>query len=310
MKLFKNILYVLEETADHSSPMERGVSLAENSDADLTIIDVISHVPEPYMAEKSAYHERALESLVEPYRNRLRIITHVLTGTGFIEIIRAVLRNSHDLVIKPAENPDFMKRLFGSYDMHLLRKCPCPVWVMTSSEKPKYDRIMAAVDINPLMHEQGVQALNQEILEIAASLALADGASLHLAHAWEAYAETAMWVASDIPNESILAHTEEQYQRHLKGLHRLGEVLRDLIGTDDYDRLSPQFHLSKGPPRKKIAELAKQLQADLVVMGTVARTGIAGLIMGNTAETILDQLSCSVLAVKPPGFSTPVRLGP
>jgi len=43
-------------------------------------------------------------------------------------------------------------------------------------------------------------------------------------------------------------------------------------------------------------------------MGTVARTGIQGFIMGNTAENILNQLDCSVLAVKPPGFVTPVTL--
>jgi nucleotide-binding universal stress UspA family protein len=43
-------------------------------------------------------------------------------------------------------------------------------------------------------------------------------------------------------------------------------------------------------------------------MGTVARIGIPGLLIGNTAETILDQLDCSVLAVKPPGFVSPVAL--
>jgi nucleotide-binding universal stress UspA family protein len=53
--------------------------------------------------------------------------------------------------------------------------------------------------------------------------------------------------------------------------------------------------------------LAANLQADLVVMGTIARTGISGFIIGNTAESILDQLTCSVLAVKPPGFVTPVK---
>ena len=56
-----------------------------------------------------------------------------------------------------------------------------------------------------------------------------------------------------------------------------------------------------------IAPLAAGLGADLVVMGAVARTGISGLIIGNTAEAILDQLTCSVLAIKPAGFKTPVK---
>jgi nucleotide-binding universal stress UspA family protein len=41
-------------------------------------------------------------------------------------------------------------------------------------------------------------------------------------------------------------------------------------------------------------------------MGTVARTGVRGFIMGNTAETVLEQIDCSVLAIKPQGFVTPV----
>jgi nucleotide-binding universal stress UspA family protein len=43
-------------------------------------------------------------------------------------------------------------------------------------------------------------------------------------------------------------------------------------------------------------------------MGTVARTGIEGLLIGNIAETILRRVDSSVLAVKPHGFETPVRL--
>jgi len=58
-------------------------------------------------------------------------------GTGFLQIIRTVLRNGHDLVIKPAENPDFIERLFGSDDMHLLRKCPCPVWLTKPGKSRK-----------------------------------------------------------------------------------------------------------------------------------------------------------------------------
>ena len=54
--------------------------------------------------------------------------------------------------------------------------------------------------------------------------------------------------------------------------------------------------------------MASDIKADLVVMGTVARTGIPGYIVGNTAEMILSQIACAVLAVKPPGFTSPVTL--
>jgi nucleotide-binding universal stress UspA family protein len=46
---------------------------------------------------------------------------------------------------------------------------------------------------------------------------------------------------------------------------------------------------------------------DILVMGTVARTGIAGFIIGNTAENILQTVTCSLLARKPNGFISPVQ---
>jgi universal stress protein E len=80
------------------------------------------------------------------------------------------------------------------------------------------------------------------------------------------------------------------------------------LGQDAMDYIKPQGHLLKGAARKEVPALAKHLQVDCIVMGTVARTGVRGFIMGNTAETILEQIACSVLAIKPPGFVTPVTL--
>ena len=80
------------------------------------------------------------------------------------------------------------------------------------------------------------------------------------------------------------------------------------LGQDAMDYIKPQRHLLKGAARKEMPALAKHLQVDCILMGTVARTGVRGFIMGNTAETILEQIACSVLAVKPPGFVTPVTL--
>jgi len=308
MKQFKNILYVAEETVDQVSAVTRAVSMAENNQAGLTVMDVVPSVVDADFSDTVNHHKQKLESLIEPYRNRLRIQIDVLVGTIFLEVIRSVLRNEYDLVIKAAENPDFMKRLFGSVDMHLLRKCPCPVWLMKPPEKSKYNRVLAAVDFNPLQAIASERALNNEILDRAASFGLFDAASLHLVHAWEAFAEKAMLAHGDISSESVPAHVQQQYLIHQKELYSLGEALRDRIGIDAYNKLSPSFHLPKGPAKKVITPLAAELQADIVVMGTVARTGISGLIIGNTAEAILGQLTCSVLAIKPPGFKTLVKL--
>lgn len=69
-------------------------------------------------------------------------------------------------------------------------------------------------------------------------------------------------------------------------------------------------HLLKGDPAEVIASLTAKKRIDLIVMGTVGRTGIPGFLIGNTAETVLRQVNCSVLAVKPEGFVTPVKIEP
>lgn len=302
MNRFKNILFVVEEAVDETSAMERAVSLAESNRSRLTVLEVI-----PPQDDRTI-HAKAVEILIAPYRDRLGIRYDVLTGTSFLEVIRVVLRNGHDLVMKPAENPDFLKRLFGSDDMHLLRKCPCPVWIMKPPEKRRYSRILAAFDFNPLDPSPLEDGLNREILEIACTVALADSAALHLVHAWEAYAESLLISRGDTSAETVAAHVQNQYSLHQKGLYSLGEWLRNRFGPDAHDRLSLRYHLPKGPAKVWIPSVASGLEADLVVMGTVARTGISGLIIGNTAEAILEQLNCSVLAVKPPGFATPVTI--
>ncbi len=57
-----------------------------------------------------------------------------------------------------------------------------------------------------------------------------------------------------------------------------------------------------------VPKLAAEAQIDLIVMGTVARAGLAGYFIGNTAETVVQHATCSVLTVKPEGFVSPVTL--
>ncbi len=321
MKRFNNILCVVTPGAGCKTALERAVTLAENNQASLTVIDVTERVtagigmPEggPISADLQAAivsaREQELDSLVEPYRQRINVQARVLIGTPFLEIIREILRNGHDLVIKTAERWDWQDRLFGSNDMHLLRKCPCPMWITLPEEKPNYRRIMAAVDFDPWLEGAGENDLNRLILELASSMALSDFAELHVVHAWEPMTETMIRVfSSDLSEEQIAANVNRERRDHQAQLERLTGRLRDWIGTEAYDYLLPRLYLCQGSARKEIPAQARRIDADLVVMGTVARTGLAGFFMGNTAETILNQIDCAVLAVKPPGFVTPVTL--
>ena len=197
--------------------------------------------------------------------------------------------------------------LFGSTDMHLMRKCPCPVWIMKSTEQQHYRRILVAVDQDP---QDAVKAvLNRQILEISTSLALAEFSELIIVHAWhlagEGHFRSPRTGFSDAEVDAIVAEAASEKRRWLEKLVNTYAAKAD---KNAVDYVKPQLHLVKGDPKHIVPTTARELDVDLVVMGTVARTGIAGFFMGNTGESILTQLDCSVLTVKPPGFFSPVTL--
>jgi nucleotide-binding universal stress UspA family protein len=325
MKRFKDILCVVLPAKDSMPALERAISLAVNNQANLTVVGIVPHVtsgigmadggPISVDLQKALVtsHEQTLEQLVEPYRGQVVIETRVLVGTPFLEVVREVLRNGRDLVIKVPEHHDWLDRVFGSDDMHLLRKCPCPVWLIKPRAPQAFRRILAAVDVDDAYPEQEMEtrrALNRQILEMASSLAVGDFADLHIVHVWDAIGEGVLrqGVFMSKPKEEVDAYVEQIRQHRAARLEALLHDMASGQGKDALDYLKPKSHLVKGSARKEIPALAGKIGADLVVMGTVARTGVSGLIMGNTAETILNQIDCSVLAIKPPGFETPVTL--
>lgn len=152
--------------------------------------------------------------------------------------------------------------------------------------------------------------MNRDIVDLAGSLALSELAELHVVSAWDTLGEGLLRssvVAS--PEDEVATYVEHAGQHHAARLADLMRELTGLLGREAMDYLKPHVHLVKGWARREIPGLAERLSVDLMVMGTVARTGVRGFIMGNTAESILQQAKCSVLAIKPQGFTTPVALG-
>lgn len=242
-----------------------------------------------------------LEQWVDFVRQRsVPVSGKMLYGKPFLQIIREVLRNEHDLVMKAAEGRGgLMKMLFGSTTMHLMRKCPCPVWVVKASRPEWYTRILAAVDPNPMDEER--QALNFKIMDLATLLARLDQSELIVVHTWGFSVERSLRSGGfGRPSEV------DRWVSETRDLHK--RWLAELLQPYDLEDLKHQVYLLKGEAGRLIPELAAGKEVYLIVMGAVGRTGVAGLLMGNTAEKVLHQVDCSVLTAKPDGFVTPVTL--
>lgn len=321
MKRFKNILFVTSPTGDNKISFQRAADLAAHNQARLTVMAVPEDIP-----VQTTFHmtgdtsARIINGAISHYRNQLEelsatsqqkieIQNKVVPGTPFLEIIRAVLHDGHDLVIKTPQPQHGLKELlFGSTDMHLLRKCPCPVWMIKSDHLPPYRRILAAVDLEFSDDNARRDDLNLQILEIASSLALSEPGELHIVNAWQALGESLVTMNLNLDRDEFDCWIDDQ-QRAFEGeLKTFMAALPKILGQEGAEYIAPQLHLIRGSAEKVIPQLAKEKQIDLIVMGTVARTGLSGFFMGNIAESILNQINCSVLALKPSGFHTPVAI--
>ena len=304
MNRFKNILYVNDPSVSHYA-LERAVKLARANGASLTIVNQVAGEGFPLSLGNLGKTiqklddqdiQRALEKMPT---DGIKITLKHLKGISFIAIIREVQSANIDLVVKPVEGRGgYADMLFGSEDMHLIRKCPCPVWLIKPAKRKTYSRILAAVDPDPSEAENA--ELNALILDLASSQAIQDKSELHIVHAWEMQYESQLRSGRvNLPKFEV-----NRMVREVRKLHK--SWFEDLIANYDFQGIEYKTHLLKGPASKVISNLAHKKRVDLIVMGTVARTGIPGFFIGNTAEKTLIKVDCSVLTVKPSGFSTPV----
>jgi nucleotide-binding universal stress UspA family protein len=239
-----------------------------------------------------------LEALLAPHqRQGLAVRTVVAIGVPFLEMIRQVIREKHDLLIKAASDSRLGQR--SSTDNHLLRKSPCPVWLIQGRGR-YFNRILAAVE--PGGQDETADALNHKIMELAITLGRREKARVHVASAWFfAAAELASHWGVRLPRGQMTVLYQDILNARQKWLSALVEE-----HAGKRDRV--QTHLIKGDAGRGIPKLARRLGADLVVMGTLARAGVPGFFIGNSAEEMLQAASGSILAVKPDWFISPVRL--
>ena len=166
------------------------------------------------------------------------------------------------------------------------------MWVVRPARARKRYRVLAAV--NPAETHRSAKNLDRTVLEMASSLARLYSGELDVAHVWQPAPKSGRVhrnVVAEWNNELFLAAEKR---------------LTTLLDSFDFSDLSLRMHLPSGPTGLRLSEVADEVHSDVVVMGTLSRTGLRGLIMGNTCETVLQHIDASILAVKPEGFKSPV----
>jgi universal stress protein E len=305
---FHSILVDVDAVGQQHPALDAAFGLASHSDAKVKIVDVIRDVPAearsfvtPRLEQEIVNHHRERLEHLACWRQRpVPVNTAVLRGAPGVALVQEVLRYGHDLLVRahgrdlPAEAPPF-----GPIDLHLLRTCPCPVWLVGPPEPSRSRHIVAAVDTSS--PHPAEQALNRHIVELALRLGQVRGGSITVLHAWQAYGEYLLQprMAPDVFADFL--HRAER--RAHDGTAALVETFGERLAR-------VQVSVVKGDPSNVIPAVAIERHADLIVMGSMGRSGLAGIFMGNTAERVLRRWQGSVLVVKPLGFVSPVVLEP
>lgn len=307
MNPIRNVLVIVDPTAQQQPAVAKGALLARRCAArlDLFVCDtkaarnmrLAKHLRESPQSPFENDLHRLVESIAAPLRSDgLEVTTEVLAAdplhTALVERVR---RTCADLVIKDTHHHSVAQRTFlTNTDWELIRSCPVPLLLVKPTLWSPARRVGAALDPGHL--DDKPRLLDICILDEANRLTRLLGGELHAIHAYIPAAMIAGATASvpplvvDIPSE-VLADERAGKWQELTAL------------TSEYGMPASHTHLETGSVGEVLCRLAQQCQLDIMAMGAVSRRGLKRVLIGSTAETILERMACDLLVVKSPNFA-------
>ena len=271
MPTIRKIFVVIDPTTDKQVALDSAAKLSSYSDKiELHVYEAVfnnsQHIDnEALQRVELARHRAWIESLVLPVRANGNTVTVELEWTDKWRdaLAPAAERAKADLIIKAASSHSSTeRRLSKTSDWTVLRNAPCPVYLIKRSGIEAGAKVLIALDIKreSEIHNQ----LNGSVIDFGK--ALTTGIPDSELHAVNAYSSSDHFVYPDDVAE--IAKIERSHA-----------------------------HAVEGAPEKVIPEVAKDIDASIVVIGTAARRGLKAAMIGNTAEKILDALDTNILTV-------------
>ncbi|MDX1500137.1 MAG: universal stress protein [Woeseiaceae bacterium] len=313
MKELRKILSVVDPTVEEQPAMERAAWLAGRTGAELELLicyyneylsgDRLFDSPslEKARQEVIANHEKHLEAYAEPLRKNGVVVrtTAVWDHPLYEGIVRHALESGADVVFKDTHHHSAAARaLLTNTDWNLIRTCPVPLWLVKPHDMGDEPVIIAAID--PMNQHDKPAALDDEILNLSKFLGAKTGGAVHAFHSYDpriavATATANAYIPVSLPFDEIEQQMHDDHQK------RFSEIT-SYHGLDD-----AHSHLVAGLAHEELPTIADELDADVVVMGAVARNRWKRLFIGATAERTLEHLPCDLVIVKPDWFQTPVE---
>jgi len=212
-------------------------------------------------------------------------------------IVRRALKIKADLIVAAGHHGAHMlPGLLRLTDWELVRSSPVPLLLIKNPKPYRRPAILVAVD--PAHAFSKPLRLDQALLRAGGNLSRRLGGTLHAVHAYAS-------VPSGAIPSNALAVTDHGLQQVEKKARNAAAVNfeRALRGSAI---AVPHRYLIGCHPVDAILQAARKSHSSIVVMGAISRSGLKRLLIGNTAESILDELHCDVLVIKPNQFKNRV----
>jgi nucleotide-binding universal stress UspA family protein len=293
---FRRILCPTDFSEFSARALAHSVALARWYESQVTLLHVAPPVPplaslppvfSPAVPLPSRDLPRAeLSCFAAPARRAgLDPVLELVEGPVALEILARADEIAADLIVMGTHGRSGFERLaLGSITEKVMRRAPCPVLAVSGSdstaphEPPLFRRILCPLDFS----RASLRALDH-----ALSLAQQAQARLTLLHVLE-------WAGDDVLQQHRRCHGPE-YQRELEqeAIGHLAALVPD--GARDWCQV--QEALAHGKAWHEIARVAREQQAELVVMG-VQGNSIDRMLFGSTTHHVVREAACPVLAVR------------
>lgn len=300
----RQLLVVIDPTQEVQPALQRAAWLARRNGAAIELLlcehqsalegglldgPRLQHARDALLEQRRAW----LETLAEPLRAEgLNVTCEARWGRPLYRMILARVEELRpDILFRNAYQHSLLQRLlFTSNSWQLIRKCPCPLWLIGAREwQPR--RLSAAVD--PLHSADKPAALDHRLIDITRELAQTLQLEPSYVHAYMPLPRTMVF-------DVELVADYEGYCRKYGEQHR--EAFDRLLA--DYEGAAGQGHLIEGFAEEAIPRFVREQDIDLLVMGAIARGHLDNALIGNTAERIMEAVNCDLLVIKPEQFGS------
>ncbi|MDX1404228.1 MAG: universal stress protein [Woeseiaceae bacterium] len=235
-----------------------------------------------------------IDELAQPARDQgITVETEILEERPVADaVLHRALEIEPRYLLKGTEYHSAAERaIFVDTDWQLIRTCPYPLWLIKPRKLSKTPVIIAAVD--PLHSHDKPAELDQLIVDTAKAIGESASAEIHLFHTYKSIIgigreATRTFKPIKLPVDELSEKIEAQHRQQLDALARANNID------------AKNVHQLPGDTRDVLPSFARSEGADVIVMGALARWGFKRMVIGSTAERVLDHLPCDILIVRLP----------